>query len=87
MVGFNNIIGHEIIRHLKNAMQTERFLIHIYLQEDRVPARNFLQTTYAMTLQYKEGRTEPCQNAGDFAQKGHGEESSTLSWSATKNQV
>ena len=39
MLGFNDIIGHEeIIRHLKNAIQTEK-VSHSYIFTGVIPAR------------------------------------------------
>lgn len=62
MVGFNNIIGHEeIIRHLKNAMQTGK-VSHSYIFTGELGSgKKLLATTFAMTLQCEEGGTEPCQ--------------------------
>ena len=62
MVGFNNIIGHEeIIRHLKNAMETGK-VSHSYIFTGNPGCgKKLLATTYAMTLQCEAGGTEPCQ--------------------------
>lgn len=62
MVGFNNIIGHEeIIRHLKNAMQTGK-VSHSYIFTGGAGSgKKLLATTFAMTLQCEQGGTEPCQ--------------------------
>lgn len=62
MVGFNNIIGHEeIIRHLKNAMETGK-VSHSYIFTGEMGSgKKLLATTFAMTLQCEEGGTEPCQ--------------------------
>lgn len=62
MVGFNNIIGHEeIIRHLKNAMQTGK-ISHSYIFTGKLGSgKKLLATTFAMTLQCEQGGTEPCQ--------------------------
>lgn len=62
MVGFNNIIGHEeIIRHLKNAMETGK-VSHSYIFTGELGSgKKLLATTFAMTLQCEEGGTEPCQ--------------------------
>lgn len=62
MVGFNNIIGHEeIIRHLKNAIETGK-VSHSYIFTGRPGSgKKLLATTYAMTLQCEKGGTEPCQ--------------------------
>ncbi len=44
MMGFNNIIGHdEIIGHLKNAIDREKYRILIFLPANQVLVRNFLQ--------------------------------------------
>ena len=62
MVGFNNIIGHEeIIRYLKNAMQTGK-VSHSYIFTGGAGSgKKLLATTFAMTLQCEQGGTEPCQ--------------------------
>lgn len=62
MVGFNDIIGHEeIIRHLKNAIETGK-VSHSYIFTGRPGSgKKLLATTYAMTLQCEKGGTEPCQ--------------------------
>ena len=72
MVGFNNIIGHEeIIRHLKNAMQTGK-VSHSYIFTGRPGSgKKLLATTYAMTLQCEKGGTEPCQKC-DSCKKAMG---------------
>ena len=62
MVGFNNIIGHEeIIRHLKNAMQTGKVSHSYIFTGDAGSGKKLLATTFAMTLQCEQGGTEPCQ--------------------------
>lgn len=62
MVGFNNIIGHEeIIRHLKNAMQTGKVSHSYIFTGEAGSGKKLLATTFAMTLQCEEGGTEPCQ--------------------------
>ena len=44
MAGFHDIIGHDdIIRHLKNAIETGRYPTLIFLQGNREPARSFLR--------------------------------------------
>ncbi len=62
MVSFNNIIGHEdIIRHLKNAMETGK-VSHSYIFKGELGSgKKLLATTFAMTLQCEDGGTEPCQ--------------------------
>lgn len=62
MISFNNIIGHEeIIRHLKNAVQSGK-VAHSYIFTGRPGSgKKLLASTYAMTLQCEEGGTEPCQ--------------------------
>ncbi|WP_373215728.1 ATP-binding protein [Ruminococcus sp. 5_1_39BFAA] len=61
MVGFNNIIGHEeIIRHLKNAIETEKVSHSYILTGDPGSGKKLLAGTYATALQCEEGGTEPC---------------------------
>ena len=61
MLGFNDIIGHEeIIRHLKNAIQTEKVSHSYIFTGDPGSGKKLLAGTYAMTLQCEEGGTEPC---------------------------
>ena len=61
MVGFNNIIGHEeIIRHLKNAIETEKVSHSYIFTGDPGSGKKLLAGTYAMALQCEEGGTEPC---------------------------
>lgn len=61
MLGFNDIIGHdEIIRHLKNAMESDK-ISHSYIFTGRPGSgKKLLAATYAMTLQCEAGGTEPC---------------------------
>ncbi len=62
MLGFNNIIGHEeIIRHLKNAMQSGKVSHSYIFTGDAGSGKKLLATTFAITLQCEEGGTEPCQ--------------------------
>lgn len=62
MMGFNNIIGHEeIIRHLKNAMQTGKISHSYIFTGDPGSGKKLLAGTFAMTLQCEAGGTEPCQ--------------------------
>lgn len=62
MVGFNNIIGHEeIIRHLKNAMETGKVSHSYIFTGNPGSGKKLLATTYAMTLQCEAEGTEPCQ--------------------------
>lgn len=62
MMGFNNIIGHEeIIRHLKNAMQTGKVSHSYIFTGDPGSGKKLLAGTFAMTLQCEAGGTEPCQ--------------------------
>ena len=52
MLGFNDIIGHEeIIRHLKNAIQTEKVSHSYIFTGDPGSGKKLLAGTYAMTLQ------------------------------------
>lgn len=61
MVGFNNIIGHEeIIRHLKNAIETEKVSHSYIFTGDPGSGKKLLASTYATALQCEEGGTEPC---------------------------
>ena len=61
MLGFNDIIGHEeIIRHLKNAIQTEKVSHSYIFTGDPGSGKKLLAGTYAMTLQCEEGGIEPC---------------------------
>ena len=61
MLGFNDIIGHEeIIRHLKNAIETEKVSHSYIFTGDPGSGKKLLAGTYAMTLQCEEGGTEPC---------------------------
>ena len=56
MLGFNDIIGHEeIIRHLKNAIQTEKVSHSYIFTGDPGSGKKLLAGTYAMTLQCEEG--------------------------------
>ena len=58
MLGFNDIIGHEeIIRHLKNAIQTEKVSHSYIFTGDPGSGKKLLAGTYAMTLQCEEGGT------------------------------
>lgn len=62
MVGFNNIIGHEeIIRHLKNAMETGKVSHSYIFTGEPGSGKKLLASTFAMTLQCEAGGTEPCQ--------------------------
>lgn len=62
MVGFNNIIGHEeIIRHLKNAMQTGKVSHSYIFTGEPGSGKKLLASTFSMTLQCEAGGTEPCQ--------------------------
>ena len=51
MVSFNNIIGHkDIIKHLQNAIKTEK-ISHSYIFTGRPGSgKKLIATTYAMTL-------------------------------------
>ena len=56
MLGFNDIIGHEeIIRHLKNAIETEKVSHSYIFTGDPGSGKKLLAGTYAMTLQCEEG--------------------------------
>ena len=72
MLGFNDIIGHEeIIRHLKNAIQTEKVSHSYIFTGDPGSGKKLLAGTYAMTLQCEEGGTEPCGHC-DSCKKASG---------------
>ena len=72
MVSFNNIIGHkDIIKHLQNAIKTEK-ISHSYIFTGRPGSgKKLIATTYAMTLQCEAGGTEPCQKC-DSCKKAMG---------------
>lgn len=62
MIGFNNIIGHEeIIRHLKNAIETGKVSHSYIFTGEPGSGKKLLAGTFAMTLQCEAGETEPCQ--------------------------
>ena len=64
MLGFNDIIGHEeIIRHLKNAIQTEKVSHSYIFTGDPGSGKKLLAGTYAMTLQCEEGGQIPVGSA------------------------
>lgn len=72
MLGFNNIIGHEeIIRHLKNAMQSGKVSHSYIFTGDAGSGKKLLATTFAITLQCEAGGTEPCQKC-DSCKKAMG---------------
>ena len=76
MLGFNDIIGHEeIIRHLKNAIETEKVSHSYIFTGDPGSGKKLLVGTYAMTLQCEEGGTEPCGHCDSckLRLKGFGE--------------
>jgi DNA polymerase-3 subunit delta' len=62
MIGFGNIIGHdEIIRHLKNAVETGKVSHSYILTGEPGSGKKLIASTFAMTLQCEAGGTEPCQ--------------------------
>lgn len=62
MVGFHDIIGHEeIIRHLKNAIETGKVSHSYILTGEAGSGKKLIAGTFAMTLQCEKGGTEPCQ--------------------------
>ena len=62
MIGFHDIIGHEeIIRHLKNAIETGKVSHSYILTGEHGSGKKLLAGTFAMTLQCEKGGTEPCQ--------------------------
>ena len=62
MMGFNNIIGHEeIIRHLKNAIETGKVSHSYIFTGEPGSGKKLLAGTFAATLQCEAGGTEPCQ--------------------------
>lgn len=72
MVGFNNIIGHEeIIRHLKNAIETEKVSHSYIFTGDPGSGKKLLAGTYATALQCEMGGVEPCGKC-DSCKKANG---------------
>ena len=62
MIGFRDIIGHEeVIRHLKNAIETGKISHSYILTGEHGSGKKLLAGTFAMTLQCEKGGTEPCQ--------------------------
>lgn len=62
MAGFNNIIGHDdIIRHLKNAIETEKISHSYIFSGEPGSGKKLLANTFAMTLQCESQEAEPCQ--------------------------
>jgi DNA polymerase-3 subunit delta' len=62
MAGFNDIIGHkEIIRHLKNAIETGKVSHSYIFTGETGSGKKLLAGTFAMTLQCEAGRTDPCE--------------------------
>lgn len=61
MVGFHNVIGHEeIIRHLKNAIDTGKISHSYIFTGEHGSGKKLLAGIYAMTLQCEEGKSEAC---------------------------
>ena len=61
MVGFNNIIGHEeIIRHIKNAIETGKVSHSYIFTGEPGSGKKLLAATFATTLQCEEKKAEPC---------------------------
>lgn len=62
MAGFNDIIGHdEIIRHLKNAIETGKVSHSYIFTGEPGSGKKLLASTFAMTLQCESKETEACQ--------------------------
>ena len=62
MVGFNNIIGHEeIIRHIKNAIETGKVSHSYIFTGEPGSGKKLLAATFATTLQCEEKKAEPCK--------------------------
>lgn len=62
MMGFNNIIGHdEIIKHLKNAIQTGKVSHSYIFTGEPGSGKKLMASTFATTLQCEAKGTEPCQ--------------------------
>ena len=61
MVGFNNIIGHEeIIRHIKNAIETGKVSHSYIFTGEPGSGKKLLAATFATTLKCEEKKAEPC---------------------------
>ncbi|MDC7289223.1 DNA polymerase III subunit delta' [Blautia schinkii] len=72
MMGFNNIIGHdEIIKHLKNAIQTGKVSHSYIFTGEPGSGKKLMASTFAMTLQCEAKGTEPCQKC-DSCKKASG---------------
>lgn len=72
MMGFNNIIGHdEIIKHLKNAIQTGKISHSYILTGEPGSGKKLMASTFAMTLQCDARGTDPCQKC-DSCKKAAG---------------
>ena len=72
MMGFNNIIGHEeVIRHLKNAIETGKVSHSYIFTGEPGSGKKLLAGTFAATLQCEEQGTEPCQKC-DSCKKAMG---------------
>ncbi|MDO4617284.1 MAG: DNA polymerase III subunit delta' [Lachnospiraceae bacterium] len=61
--GFQDVVGHrDIISHLQNAIRLNK-VSHAYIFcGEEGSGKNMLASLFAMTLQCKEGGTEPCMN-------------------------
>ena len=98
MMGFNNIIGHEeIIRHLKNAIETGKVSHSYIFTGEPGSGKKLLAGTFAATLQCEAGGTEPCQkcdsckkavgkNHPDIIMVGH-EKPGTITIDEIRDQV
>ncbi|MDD7218607.1 MAG: DNA polymerase III subunit delta' [Clostridia bacterium] len=98
MMGFSNIIGHEeIIRHLKNAIQTGKISHSYIFTGEPGSGKKLLAGTFAATLQCEAGGTEPCQkcdsckkamgkNHPDIIMVGH-EKQGTITIDEIRDQV
>ena len=61
MAGFHDIIGHDdIIRHLKNAIETEKVSHSYIFTGEPGSGKKLLAGTFAAALQCESGETEPC---------------------------
>ena len=63
MMGFNNIIGHEeVIRHLKNAIETGKVSHSYIFTGEPGSGKKLLAGTFAATLQCEEQGQNPARN-------------------------
>lgn len=72
MLSFNNIIGHEeIIRHIKNAIETGKVSHSYIFTGGPGSGKKLVANTFATTLQCEKGGSEPCQTC-DSCKKAAG---------------